>query len=504
MNTNGISDKHWFRVFQHFTFDVLAFSISFILGLRIRFGTEWLEALNLYWSGIFMGALIFACASYIFGLYSLQGSSHSVFKRSFFLGASFVIALVLMIGIFYLNFSTRIGRGAMLISSSITYMSVLLHHIFLLHEFKNYRERVALIVTSALDEQEVALVKDFGRQHLDLVGVIHYDAYKPTGQTRVLGSVSQLREIAQHEDLERILCTNQSISDPALCQTFCQLRYSGITVMPLISLFEEIFQCVPVELITPDWLMNASGSPHMLYIKKLKRGFDIICSLGGLLFFWPFLLLGMAIVKITSPRGPVLYRQIRSGRFGRTFDLIKLRTMRLDAEKGDAIWASKDDPRVIPLGNFLRRYRIDEIPQLWNVLRGEMSFVGPRPERPQFVEALSKEIPFYRERLLAQPGISGWAQVRYPYGASVEDARHKLEYDLYYAKNMSLFLDVFILLDTIRIILRGGLHSAQKRPALRSSTDTDLIFPPVSPQPASMEPTTVKTPLPAISVVLQR
>src|ERR1043165_5889354 len=154
MNTNGISQKHWFRVFQHFILDVLAFSISFILGLRIRLGPEWLHAINLYWSGILIGAAVFACASYIFGLYSLQGSSHSVFKRSFFIGLSFTIAFALMIGIFYLNFSTRIGRGAMLISASITYISVLIHHIFLLHEFRNYRERVALIVTSSVDRSE--------------------------------------------------------------------------------------------------------------------------------------------------------------------------------------------------------------------------------------------------------------------------------------------------------------------------------------------------------------
>jgi lipopolysaccharide/colanic/teichoic acid biosynthesis glycosyltransferase len=239
------------------------------------------------------------------------------------------------------------------------------------------------------------------------------------------------------------------------------LRYSGVTVMPLISVFEEICQCVPVEMVTPEWLLSASGEPRMFYIKKLKRAFDIIVSLAGLLFLWPFLLFGMILVKITSPQGPVFYRQTRSGRFGHAFTLLKLRTMRPDAETGDtAVWASTKDPRAVPGGNFLRRYRVDEIPQMWNVLRGEMSFVGPRPERPEFVEMLAEQIPFYRERLLIQPGITGWAQVNHPYAASVADARHKLEYDLYYAKNMSLFLDMFILLDTVRIILRGGVKKS--------------------------------------------
>jgi lipopolysaccharide/colanic/teichoic acid biosynthesis glycosyltransferase len=175
----------------------------------------------------------------------------------------------------------------------------------------------------------------------------------------------------------------------------------------------------------------------------------------------------MVIVKIMSP-GPVLYRQTRCGRFGKPFSLFKLRTMKLDAESSDTpVWAESNDPRAIPGGNFLRRYRIDEIPQFWNVLRGEMSFVGPRPERPSFVTDLARQIPYYQERLLIQPGITGWAQVNHPYGSSVTDARHKLEYDLYYAKNMSLFLDLFILLDTVRIILRGGLHKPRRTELLR-------------------------------------
>lgn len=459
MNNNGISDKYWLSVLRPFLLDVLAFVVSFIIGMRLRFGEAWQEALTTYWPGMVAGALVFACSAYIFGLYSRHSHNQSLLNRSLLLAASFAIAGAVMLGTFYLHFSFRIGRGAMLISGSISYVVVLLHHIHLLRQFRNYRERVALIVTSAEDMAEVPLLKTFAARYLNFVGVIHYENYQPGSQAQVLGSVNQLPEIARRERLERVLCTNQSILDPALCKKFCHLRYSGVTVMPLISLFEEMCQCVPVELITPDWLMSASGSPHMIYIKKLKRSLDIIFSISGLLFFWPFLLLGMLAVKLTSPNGPVFYRQRRSGRFGKPFTLIKLRTMKVDAEEGDtAVWARHNDPRVIPGGNFLRRYRVDEIPQLWNVLRGEMSFIGPRPERPEFVEQLRQHIPYYEERLLVQPGITGWAQVNYPYGASIDDAKHKLEYDLYYTKNMSLFLDVFILLDTIRIILHGGLR----------------------------------------------
>jgi exopolysaccharide biosynthesis polyprenyl glycosylphosphotransferase len=485
MNNNGVSEKHWLRVFSHFVADVLVFHFSFLAGMRVRFADEWLQALARYWPGVMLGALVFACAAYVLGLYSLEGAAHNVFQRSLFVALSFGIAATLMLGFFYLNFSTRIGRGAMLISGSITYATAMVHHAVLLRLFKRYRERVAMLVTSAADEDELRLLHAFCSRHLDLAGVIHSPDYQPISATKVLGSVSDLSEIVQRENLERILCTNQGISNPAMCQRFCQLRYAGITVMPLISLFEELCQCVPTELITPEWLLSASGSPHIFYIKKLKRGFDIVASIFGLLFFWPFLLLGVVLVKLMS-HGPVFYRQIRSGRFGRPFEVIKLRTMKVDAEKGDPVWATAKDPRTIPGGNFLRNYRIDEIPQLLNVLRGEMSFVGPRPERPKFVEELARAIPFYQERLLVQPGITGWAQVNYPYGASVADAKLKLEYDLYYIKSMSLFLDVFILLDTVRIILCGGLRHTHLKRLVRHQTDTEWIS--VSAAKASVRP----------------
>jgi lipopolysaccharide/colanic/teichoic acid biosynthesis glycosyltransferase len=207
-------------------------------------------------------------------------------------------------------------------------------------------------------------------------------------------------------------------------------------------------------------LLNASGEPHLLYIRKVKRLFDIVVSAVGLVLSVPVLLLSIALVKLTS-RGPAFFRQVRSGRFGKPFAMIKLRSMCVDAEKNGAQWAQggvngSRDPRVTVVGGIMRRFRIDEIPQLWNVLKGEMSFVGPRPERPEMIANLAKDVPYYEERMMVQPGITGWAQVNYPYGASVLDARRKLEYDLYYLKNMGLFLDVFILLDTVRTVLFGG------------------------------------------------
>jgi exopolysaccharide biosynthesis polyprenyl glycosylphosphotransferase len=356
----------------------------------------------------------------------------------------------------------------MLLSAIVAYLATLLHHIVLLHGLRSSRERVAYVVTSAFDEAETRLIKSFGGRNLDFVGVVTFNGYRPSGDVRVLGSMEDLANIVNREKIGRVLCTNNCLTNSTLTRHFCKLRYSGISVMPLVNLCEEIEQYVPLELINSEWLLNASGEPQHIYIKKVKRLFDIICSASGLILSAPVLLLAMAAVWLTS-KGPVFYRQTRSGRFGRIFEMTKLRTMCVDAEKNGAVWSTKNDPRVTFVGKYMRRYRIDELPQLWHVLCGHMSFVGPRPERPEIITQLAQEVPFYEERLMVQPGITGWAQVSYPYGASATDARHKLEYDLYYMKHMSVFLDLFILLDTVRIVLTGGAKATSRT---RTETET--------------------------------
>jgi exopolysaccharide biosynthesis polyprenyl glycosylphosphotransferase len=184
-----------------------------------------------------------------------------------------------------------------------------------------------------------------------------------------------------------------------------------------------------------------------------KRLFDIAASLALLIVALPLILFGAMAVKVDS-KGPAFFRQTRVGLYGQAFDLYKLRTMRTDAEAdGRAVWAQENDPRVTAVGRWLRKLRIDELPQAWSVLKGDMSFVGPRPERPEFVADLEDKLIYYAERHMVKPGITGWAQINYPYGASLQDARAKLEYDLYYAKNYTPFLDVLILLQTLRVIL---------------------------------------------------
>jgi sugar transferase (PEP-CTERM system associated) len=217
---------------------------------------------------------------------------------------------------------------------------------------------------------------------------------------------------------------------------------------------------VDLQSVSPSWLIFSDGfSSGRMLSGVLKRLFDVAVSFALLVFTWPIIVVTAIAVKLES-RGPAFYRQLRVGLYGQTFACIKLRSMRQDAEVGGvAVWAEKDDPRITRIGRFIRKVRIDELPQCWSVLKGEMSFVGPRPERPQFVEDLEQQIPFYAERHMVKPGITGWAQINYPYAASLDDARHKLEYDLYYAKNYSPFLDLLILLQTVRVILfPKGVH----------------------------------------------
>ena len=229
-------------------------------------------------------------------------------------------------------------------------------------------------------------------------------------------------------------------------------------ILDYAALHEELAQEIPLDHIDDEWLMNAAMNSSVIHIRKIKRVMDTTVAMAGLLLLAPFSLLAAVLIRLDSP-GPVLFRQRRAGLDCEPYTLFKFRTMRQDAEAvSGAVWADKYDSRVTRIGRFLRKWRIDEIPQLINVLRGEMSLVGPRPERPEFIDTLAEAIPFYKERLLVPPGITGWAQVKYPYAASIEASRRKLQYDLYYIKHMSLFLDCLILLRTFKTIIVGLKH----------------------------------------------
>ncbi|KLE35654.1 TIGR03013 family XrtA/PEP-CTERM system glycosyltransferase [Aurantiacibacter luteus] len=232
-----------------------------------------------------------------------------------------------------------------------------------------------------------------------------------------------------------------------------RVKTAGVHVNEFTSFMERETGRVDLDTLNPSWLIYSDGfSSGRAFTKVAKRGFDILASGLLLLLTFPVILLFAAIVKLDS-KGPAFFRQKRVGLYGQPFELVKLRSMRTDAEKDGAKWAQKNDARVTRVGAFIRKVRIDELPQVWTVLMGHMSFVGPRPEVPTFVDALEQELPYYAERHMVKPGITGWAQINFPYGASVEDSRQKLEYDLYYAKNYTPFLDLLIMLQTLRVVL---------------------------------------------------
>jgi sugar transferase (PEP-CTERM system associated) len=239
---------------------------------------------------------------------------------------------------------------------------------------------------------------------------------------------------------------------------FLDCKLAGIVSSDALSFCERELGKIDISLLQPSWMLFSDGFKYSKRRLIAKRLFDLVLASLFFLVLWPFMLLTAIAVRLDSP-GAVLYHQVRVGLNGKTFRIYKFRSMRQDAEKNGAVWAKKNDSRVTRVGAFIRNTRLDELPQLYNVLAGQMSFVGPRPERPEFVTELANQIPFYETRHKVKPGLMGWAQLKYPYGASVEDAKNKLQYDLYYTKNHSFLMDMLIMIQTVEIILLGkGVH----------------------------------------------
>ena len=266
----------------------------------------------------------------------------------------------------------------------------------------------------------------------------------------------QLISLAQRRSPSRLIVVEPAaVENPSLHDILIDCKLRGMKIEEALDAYERLASRIWVEGLRPEWVIYARAFRRDAVYRAAKRALDVTAALVLLALTFPLLLLVALAIKIESA-GPVLFAQERVGHNGRTFTLYKFRSMRRDAEaQSGPVWAGENDARITPLGRILRKCRIDELPQIWNVLRGEMSFVGPRPERPYFVDLLRQQIPFYDLRHYVMPGITGWAQVSYPYGASVEDAYQKLQYDLYYGKHTSLVFDVLVLLKTVRVVLMG-------------------------------------------------
>lgn len=266
-------------------------------------------------------------------------------------------------------------------------------------------------------------------------------------------NVIRLEEISKIKNLNVIFIDDPKMPDEVM-QSLFQCRLRGIPVREIADFYEDEWEKVPVYHLKDRWFVNSHGFTviHHIFYQRVKSVVDIALSILAMIITGPLMLLTAVLIKIES-EGPVFYKQERIGLNEKTLNLIKFRSMIKEAEKSGATWAGEKDPRLTKVGRIIRLFRIDELPQIFNIFKGEMSFIGPRPERPIFVEELKKEIPYYSYRHLVKPGLTGWAQVNYSYGASVEDAVRKLEYDLYYIKNSNLLLDLHIIFRTLRVIL---------------------------------------------------
>ncbi|MFL6336859.1 MAG: TIGR03013 family XrtA/PEP-CTERM system glycosyltransferase [Pyrinomonadaceae bacterium] len=273
---------------------------------------------------------------------------------------------------------------------------------------------------------------------------------------RVIGLTDDLAEIARREGVNRVVVAQAERRGQFPTRQLLDLSLSGdVVIEECASFYERLTGRVSLDMMRPSWLIFSSRARQARLSALIRTLFHRSAAFVGAVVSLPVVLLTAALIKLDSP-GPVLYSQERVGKNGRPFRVYKFRSMRTDAERDGPVWASKEgDARTTRVGRVIRKVRVDEIPQFWNILRGDMNFVGPRPERPHFVKQLAEEIPFYEQRHLIPPGLTGWAQIKYPYGASVEDARQKLQYDLYYIKNQSLLLDAVILFETVKTILFG-------------------------------------------------
>lgn len=302
------------------------------------------------------------------------------------------------------------------------------------------------------------LGKEGSSLHYDIV-FLHHPSLGEIDPRLETGSIGRILRVdtfsvldaARQSDADEIVVAPDDRRGMDL-QRLLDCKKAGFPVLQYLSFVEREIRRVDLKRMELSWLIYSDGFEFGALDRFLKRGFDLIVSLLVLFLTAPCLLIAVIAIRWDSP-GPILYRQERVTKDGRVFWILKLRTMRVDAEAQGAVWAATKDSRITRAGSFLRRSRIDELPQLINILRGEMSFVGPRPERPVFVAELASQIPLYNERHLVKAGLTGWAQINYPYGASIDDARSKLSYDLYYVKNFSILFDIVILLQTLRVVL---------------------------------------------------
>jgi sugar transferase (PEP-CTERM system associated) len=376
------------------------------------------------------------------------------------LAVGFMLGAVALVGLYYFMPGAYVGRGVFGLGLVLSFPAVLgLRAVFgIVLDARITKRRVLVLGTGRNAALIAELLRGTQRRGFEIVG------YVPVAnETRVVPSESllglrePLQRQVQRAHVDEILIAVDDRRGSLPMDELFRCRQAGIPVTDLATFFESESGQVQMALTDPSWLVFSGGFCASRVHCAAKRAFDLVAAIALLLLTWPLMLLTAAAIRIESGvAAPILYRQLRVGHRGRPFHIVKFRSMRTDAESdGRARWAGAHDDRVTRVGRFIRKVRLDELPQLWNVLHGEMSFIGPRPERPEFVSDLAAKIRYYDARHCVKPGLTGWAQLLYPYGASEHDAAQKLKYDLFYIKNQSMTLDLLILLQTAEVVLFG-------------------------------------------------
>ncbi len=409
-----------------------------------------------------MFGLVMTLSMMAMGLYqsSFRGGSLGVFLRTLI---GFIVGVVVLALIFYVIPSLYLGRGVFAIAAILAFFMVgTVRPIYLYFVDKDIvKMRVGVIGAG----DRAASIESRLRRKSDRRGfkVINYIIIN--GQEEIVVNAESalkledktLLQYCEENDVDELVVALEERRKKLPLDELLECKLSGIDVIDILTFFEREQGKLPLDIMKPDWLIFSDGFDQGALRDVIKRSFDVIASTILLLLTWPFMLFAAVAIKIEDGWDkPIIYKQIRTGQRNLAFSVLKFRSMSINAEQdGKAQWASKNDSRITRVGEFIRRTRIDELPQIINVLIGDMSFVGPRPERPEIIDELTHEIPYYQERHRVKPGITGWAQVCYPYGASIEDSRHKQEFDLYYVKNHTIFLDLLILFQTAEVVLFG-------------------------------------------------
>lgn len=436
--------------------DTLAAILAIMAAIPIRFRTaptvNDIETLGVLRIALFVVIVVFL--SFLVEIYK---NHHELVARDIAvkIGASVGVSCFVFFLLSYKN-GSEMYDSDFLVSSLIVFgiLQFLCHETYRLYvKFNGFAQRILIIGVGAAAGNMGALIPESDENYM-LSGYIRCsDELAEVPSEWILDNSGGIYETVKREKVNKIVVSLSERRGVFPLGDVMACKLDGIEVVDAPSFYEHITGKFFLEGINPSWIIFSEGFKVSRISKALKRGVDLLCASSGIILTIPFLPLVALAIKLDSP-GPVFYRQERVGEKETSFFLYKLRTMRTDAESvTGAVWAQKNDSRITRLGSFLRRSRIDELPQFYNILRGDMSMVGPRPERPEFVSKLKEIIPFYSERHFVKPGVTGWAQVRYPYGASVEDAMEKLRFDLYYIKHLSLVFDFMIILETIQVVL---------------------------------------------------